>query len=175
MVRAFGEGMDAGTAEQRLKVPPNSVEAEQSLVGGLMLNKTAWDKVADVVTAEDFYRNDHRIIFSAIASLVDGGNPCDVVTVSEFLDQHGNLDKAGGLEYLRRWPTKRQALQTRAPTQILSVKNQCFGLSSKRAMRYLAAHLVRMVVLPPNLSTKPKVACSKLPKRVHGQKQASNL
>jgi replicative DNA helicase len=100
MVRAFGEGMDTGTAEQRLKVPPNSVEAEQSLVGGLMLNKTAWDKVADVVTAEDFYRNDHRIIFSAIASLVDGGNPCDVVTVSEFLDQHGNLDKAGGLEYL---------------------------------------------------------------------------
>ncbi len=100
MVRALGEGTDAGGVEQRLKVPPNSVEAEQSLVGGLMLNKAAWDKVADVVTAEDFYRNDHRIIFTAIAQLVEDGNPCDVVTVSEFLDQRSDLDKAGGLEYL---------------------------------------------------------------------------
>ena len=100
MVRALGEGSDAGSVEQRLKVPPNSVEAEQSLVGGLMLNKTAWDKVADVVTREDFYRNDHRIIFSAIAQLVEDGNPCDVVTVSEFLEQRNELDKAGGLEYL---------------------------------------------------------------------------
>ena len=100
MVRAFGEGMDTGVAEQRLKVPPNSVEAEQSLIGGLMLNKAAWDKVGDVVTAEDFYRNDHRIIFTAIAQLVEDGNPCDVVTVSEFLDRRSELDKAGGLEYL---------------------------------------------------------------------------
>ena len=100
MVRALGEGSDAGALEQRLKVPPNSVEAEQSLVGGLMLNKAAWDKVADVVTAEDFYRNDHRIIFTAIAQLVEDGNPCDVITVSEFLDQRSDLEKAGGLEYL---------------------------------------------------------------------------
>jgi replicative DNA helicase len=99
MVRAFDDGMD-DALEQRLKLPPNSVEAEQSLVGGLMLNKAAWDKVADVVTAEDFYRNDHRVIFSAIARLVDDGNPCDVVTVSEHLEQRGELDKAGGLEYL---------------------------------------------------------------------------
>ena len=100
MVRAFGEGMDTGAVEQRLKVPPNSVEAEQSLVGGLMLNKAAWDKVADVVTTDDFYRNDHRLIYTAISQLVEDGNPCDVVTVSEFLDQRGELDKAGGLEYL---------------------------------------------------------------------------
>ncbi len=100
MVRALGEGMDTGAIEQRIKVPPNSVEAEQSLIGGLMLNKAAWDKIADVVTAEDFYRNDHRLIFTAIAQLVDGGNPCDVVTISEFLDRRSELDKAGGLEYL---------------------------------------------------------------------------
>jgi replicative DNA helicase len=92
--------MDTGAIEQRLKVPPNSVEAEQSLIGGLMLNKAAWDKIADVVTAEDFYRNDHRLIFTAIAQLVDAGNPCDVVTISEYLDRRGELDKAGGLEYL---------------------------------------------------------------------------
>ncbi len=100
MVRALGEGMDTGAIEQRLKVPPNSVETEQSLIGGLMLNKAAWDKIADVVTAEDFYRNDHRLIFTAIAQLVEAGDPCDAVTISEYLDRRGELDKAGGLEYL---------------------------------------------------------------------------
>jgi replicative DNA helicase len=100
MVRALGEGSSIEGLEQRLKVPPNAVEAEQSLLGGLMLNKTAWDKVADVITAEDFYRNDHRLIFTAIAELVENGHPCDVVTASEHLAKRGELGKAGGLEYL---------------------------------------------------------------------------
>ena len=100
MVRALDDGLTAGGAEQRLKVPPNSIEAEQSLLGGLMLDHTSWDKIADVVTADDFYRKDHRLIFSAIATLAEGANPCDVVTVSEFLDNRGELDDAGGLEYL---------------------------------------------------------------------------
>ncbi len=100
MVRAMEEGVSGDALEQRLKIPPNSVEAEQSLIGGLMLDKQAWDKVADVVTAEDFYRNDHRIIYAAIADLVEGGSPCDVVTVCECLEQRGELTKAGGLEYL---------------------------------------------------------------------------
>jgi len=100
VVRAVDDGrIDAG-AEQRLKVPPNSVEAEQSLIGGLMLDALAWDKVADVISSEDFYRKDHRLIFSAIARLIESGSPCDVVTVSEYLDSHGELDKSGGLEYL---------------------------------------------------------------------------
>jgi replicative DNA helicase len=89
-----------GGAEQRLKVPPNSIEAEQSLLGGLMLDALAWDKVADVITADEFYRKDHRLIFSAIANLVENGSPCDVVTVSEHLDSRGELDNSGGLEYL---------------------------------------------------------------------------
>ncbi len=100
MVRALGEGGMIEGVEQRLKVPPHSVEAEQSLLGGLMLNKTAWDNVADVVTADDFYRNDHRLIFAAIGALVNDGHPCDVVTASEHLDKRGELGKAGGLEYL---------------------------------------------------------------------------
>jgi replicative DNA helicase len=100
MVRAFDDGVPAGGAEQRLKVPPNSIEAEQSLLGGLMLDHKSWDKIADVVTADDFYRKDHRLIFSAIATLSEGANPCDVVTVSECLDNRGELDDAGGLEYL---------------------------------------------------------------------------
>jgi len=100
MVRALDDGMVDGGAEQRLKVPPNSIEAEQSLIGGLMLDALAWDKIADVITADDFYRKDHRLIFTAISGLVESGSPCDVVTVSEHLDNRGELDSAGGLEYL---------------------------------------------------------------------------
>lgn len=100
MVLAMDDGRVDGGAEQRLKVPPNSVEAEQSLIGGLMLDALAWDKIADVIVSDDFYRKDHRLIFSAIHDLIDGGSPCDVVTVSEHLDGRGELESAGGLEYL---------------------------------------------------------------------------
>jgi len=100
VVRALDDGVATGGAEQRLKVPPHSIEAEQSLLGGLMLDHKSWDKIADVVTSEDFYRKDHRLIFSAIAGLAEEANPCDVVTVSESLDSRGELDQAGGLEYL---------------------------------------------------------------------------
>lgn len=100
MVRALDDGVTTGGAEQRLKVPPHSIEAEQSLLGGLMLDHKSWDKIADVVSAQDFYRKDHRLIFDAIASLAEDANPCDVVTVSEFLDNRGELESAGGLEYL---------------------------------------------------------------------------
>jgi len=100
VVRALDDGVPGGGAEQRLKVPPNSIEAEQSLLGGLMLDHKSWDKVADVVTANDFYRKDHRLIFAAIATLAEGANPSDVVTVSECLENSGQLEEAGGLEYL---------------------------------------------------------------------------
>ncbi len=100
MVRAVEDGYSDAGAERRLKVPPNSIEAEQALIGGLMLNAEAWDKVADVVVAEDFYRKDHRLIFTALGNLVEDGSPCDVVTVSEYLDSRGELEQAGGLEYL---------------------------------------------------------------------------
>jgi len=100
MVRALDDGYAEGGAEQRLKVPPNSIEAEQALIGGLMLNAQAWDKIADVVVGDDFYRKDHRLIFAAIAKLIESGSPCDVVTVSEHLDSCGELEQAGGLAYL---------------------------------------------------------------------------
>ncbi len=100
MVRALDDGFAGEGTEQRLKIPPNSVEAEQALIGGLMLNAQAWDKVADVVVAEDFYRKDHRLIFKAIGKLVESGSPCDVVTLSEHLDGCGELEQVGGLPYL---------------------------------------------------------------------------
>ena len=100
MVRALDDGAGIESAEQRLKVPPNSIEAEQSLLGGLMLDNAAWDKVADLVIVSDFYRKDHRLIFTGISELAEASNPCDVVTLSEFLDNRDELEGAGGLEYL---------------------------------------------------------------------------
>jgi replicative DNA helicase len=83
-----------------LKIPPHSIEAEQSVLGGLLLDNSAWDRIADVVAEQDFYRRDHRLIFLAIAALSDQSNPFDVVTVSEWLDSHNHIDDAGGLAYL---------------------------------------------------------------------------
>ena len=81
-------------------VPPHSVEAEQAVLGGLMIDPVAWDNVADVITQEDFYRPDHQLIFAAIAALAGEGKPCDVVTVSQQLERSGKLESAGGLAYL---------------------------------------------------------------------------
>ena len=81
-------------------VPPHSIEGEQAVLGGLLIDPVAWDQVADVTTAEDFYRNDHRLIFGALAELTAAGKPIDVVTVSEQLQRRGQLDEAGGLAYL---------------------------------------------------------------------------
>jgi len=83
-----------------LKVPPHSVEAEQSLIGGLLLDNQAFDRVADLVTAEDFYRDDHRRIFRHVSKLVEAGKPADVVTVSESIEASEDKDKTGGSAYL---------------------------------------------------------------------------
>ncbi len=89
-------------AADGLRLPPHSVEAEQAVLGGLMLDATAWDGVADLIAAHDFYRRDHQLIFEAIAGLVDARSPCDAVTVSEALGSKGLLDDSGGLGYLAR-------------------------------------------------------------------------
>lgn len=83
-----------------LRTPPHSVEAEQSVLGGLLLEATAWDQVGDVLRSEDFYRPDHKQIFESISVLSAEGKPCDVVTVSEHLQRSGLLDDVGGLAYV---------------------------------------------------------------------------
>ncbi len=83
-----------------LKIPPNSMQAEQSVLGGLMLDNETWDVVADRVGEEDFYRKDHRLIFRAIVALAEKNDPFDVITLSEILEKSGSLDDAGGLAYL---------------------------------------------------------------------------
>jgi len=89
---------DPKTAE--LKVPPHSIDAEQSVLGGLMLDNGTWDQVADVAAESYFYRSNHRLIFRAIAALAESSQPFDVVTLSEWLEQRDHLDDAGGLAYL---------------------------------------------------------------------------
>jgi replicative DNA helicase len=100
--------------------PPHSVEAEQAVLGGLLIDPVAWDQVADVVRQEDFYRPDHQLIFGAIAAVAGEGKPCDAVTVAGYLERNGQIEKAGGLAYLsaiaRDTPT---AANVRAYAQIV--------------------------------------------------------
>ncbi|MGQ0428793.1 MAG: replicative DNA helicase [Gammaproteobacteria bacterium] len=86
--------------QDEVRAPPHSVEAEQAVLGGLMLDVNAWDAVADIVTATDFYRRDHRLIFEAIAEVAEKRGACDAVTVSEQLERKGRLEEIGGLAYL---------------------------------------------------------------------------
>ncbi len=93
-------GADNDIEVRQLNVPPHSVEAEQSLLGGLLLENTALDVVADVVVENDFYRLEHRLVFRAICQLVHDGKPADIVTVQEELALHDELESAGGFDYL---------------------------------------------------------------------------
>jgi replicative DNA helicase len=85
---------------ESLRIPPHSIEAEQSVLGGLLLDNAAYDRIADTVGPEDFYRYDHRIIFQHIIKLISVGKPADVITVFEALNISGKAEEVGGLTYL---------------------------------------------------------------------------
>lgn len=88
------------SATDALRVPPHSIEAEQAVLGGLMLDNSSWDQVADRINEVDFYRFDHRLIFRAAERLASQNQPVDVVTLSEVLERTSDLEQAGGLAYL---------------------------------------------------------------------------
>ncbi|HEY8118842.1 MAG TPA: replicative DNA helicase [Methylophilaceae bacterium] len=85
---------------ESLKLPPHSVEAEQSVLGGLLLENEALDKIADILGASDFYRHDHRLIFDHIGRLIEHNRPADIVTVAESLENSAELSAVGGIAYL---------------------------------------------------------------------------
>ena len=85
---------------EKLKVPPHSIEAEQSVLGSMLIDPESWDKVAELVTETDFYNRSHQIIFKAITRLLNISNPIDLITVSEELEKHDQLEDAGGFAYL---------------------------------------------------------------------------
>ena len=83
-----------------LRIPPHSIEAEQAVLGGIMLQPEAWDRIADLVTAEDFYRRDHRLIFAAIGQLIERNQPCDAITLGEWFESQQQAGEVGGVGYL---------------------------------------------------------------------------
>ncbi len=84
----------------QLRIPPHSLEGESSVLGGLLLDNAAWDRVGDMLSDTDFYRYEHRLIYAAIGTLVNADKPADVVTVFEHLQGQGKADEVGGLNYL---------------------------------------------------------------------------
>ncbi len=84
----------------RLRIPPHSIEAEQSVLGGLLLDNSAWDRAGDLLTDSDFYRYEHRHIYAAIGALINATKPADVITVFEQLQSLGKAEECGGLVYL---------------------------------------------------------------------------
>jgi replicative DNA helicase len=84
----------------RLRIPPHSIEAEQSVLGGLLIDNGAWDRAGDLLTDSDFYRYEHRLIYAAIGQLINASKPADVITVFEQLQSLGKAEECGGLTYL---------------------------------------------------------------------------
>jgi replicative DNA helicase len=99
-VRAFNPPQPVDSQVAALKLPPHSIEAEQSLIGGLLIDNAAWDRIGDVVRETDFYRDDHRRIFRHIGKLIQMARPADVVTVYESIEASNEVDQTGGLAYL---------------------------------------------------------------------------
>jgi len=91
-------GQDRQVAQ--LRIPPHSIESESSVLGGLLLDNAAWDRVGDLLTDADFYRYEHRMIYGAIGALVNASKPADVITVFEHLQSQGKAEEIGGLVYL---------------------------------------------------------------------------
>ena len=91
-------GLDRQLAQ--LRVPPHSAEAESSVLGGLLLDNSSWDRVSDLLSESDFYRFEHRLVFGAIGALVNAAKPADVITVFEHLQNQGKAEEIGGLAYL---------------------------------------------------------------------------
>lgn len=83
-----------------IKTPPHSIEAEQSVIGGLLLDNERWDTVAEKVMASDFYSRPHKIVFEAVKSILEDSQPLDLITLSEFLERREQLEDVGGFAYL---------------------------------------------------------------------------
>jgi replicative DNA helicase len=98
--RSLASGAHRDDEVARLRVPPHSTEAEQSVLGGLLLDNLAWDKCSDLLNDSDFYRHEHRHIYAAVGSLIASSKPADVITVFEALQSLGKAEDCGGLAYL---------------------------------------------------------------------------
>ena len=96
----FPTDLSSDSQIAKLRVPPHSIEAESSVLGGLLLDNGAWDRVGDLLVDSDFYRHEHKLIYAAIGALINASKPADVITVSEHLQNQGKTAEMGGLGYL---------------------------------------------------------------------------
>ena len=83
-----------------LRIPPHSIEGESSVLGGMLLDTSAWDRIGDLLTDDDFYRLEHKLIFGAIAALANATKPTDAISVFVHLQNQGKGEEAGGLQYI---------------------------------------------------------------------------
>ena len=104
VLSTFDEHRQPGFSTDRqiaqLRIPPHSIEGESSVLGGLLLDNTAWDRVGDLLIDQDFYRSEHKLIYASIGALINASKPADVITVYENLQNLGKADEIGGLSYL---------------------------------------------------------------------------
>ena len=96
-VLSSADGFEPDRQIAQLRVPPHSIEGESSVLGGLLLDNEAWDRVGDVLVDDDFYRYEHRLIYATIGALINGNKPADVITVFEQLQSQGKAEEIGGL------------------------------------------------------------------------------
>jgi replicative DNA helicase len=113
------------------RVPPQSIEAEQSVLGGLLLDNSAWDRISDIVSEPNFYRADHRTIFHHITQLIETNKPADALTVAESLERSGKLDDIGGRAYI-------SALSVNTPSAA-NIRRYAEIVRERAIMRELAA------------------------------------
>jgi replicative DNA helicase len=123
--------LHGSTVVEVIKLPPHSVECEQSVLGALLLENAAWDQVADLVTEADFYRADHRLLWRTISRLISESKPADVITVAESLEGTRELDSVGGMSYIA-------ALADNTPTSA-NIRHYATIVRDRAVLRRLAA------------------------------------
>jgi len=155
----------ADTQVELIKLPPHSVEAEQSVLGGLLLDNSAWDKIADMISESDFYRADHRLIYRSISRLIEHSRPADVITVAESLESTKELETVGGIAYVG-------ALAQNTPTAA-NIRRYAEIVRERAVMRKLAevgteiadAAYNPMARRPDSFSTRPSRKYSRYRRR----------
>jgi replicative DNA helicase len=144
--------------DELLRVPPHSLEAEQSLLGALLLDNMAWERVALIVTPKDFYKGAHRKIYEQIELLIETGNPADVVTVSQALKDAGILDEIGGSAYL--------GLMAQSTPSSLNVKRYAELVREKSTLRNVIRACSEVIELAWAPGSDPEQALDEAERRV---------
>src|SRR5438045_8771657 len=98
--RFFPRPVPGDAQIESLRLPPHSIEAEQAVLGGLLLSNPSWDRIGDLIAESDFYRADHRVLWRTITRLIEENKPADILTVAEALKVAGEINDVGGIAYL---------------------------------------------------------------------------